>query len=117
MNETHDRELQTLRHAVRDAKKVATTLGYGPRFLHSTGQLHKGGPNTGVFLQITCDDPDDLPIPGEKFSFGVLKQAQALGDFKVLAARNRRILRVHVGTDVIAGLTRLREIVRQAVRP
>ena len=115
MNEAHDGELQALRHAVRDAKKVATTLGYGPRFLHSTGQLHKGGPNSGVFLQITCDDAADLPIPGEKFTFGVLKQAQAQGDFKVLADRGRRVLRVHLGTDVAAGLARLRQIVHQAV--
>ena len=104
------------RHAVRDTKKVATTLGFGPRFLHSTGQLHKGGPNSGVFLQITCDDAEDLPIPGEKFSFGILKQAQAQGDFKVLADRGRRILRVHLGKDVAAGLAKLRELVQSAVK-
>ncbi len=111
MNEGHDTILQGIRHAVRDARKVATTLGYGPRFLHSTGQLHKGGPNSGVFLQITCDDAEDVAIPGEKFSFGVLKTAQAAGDFKVLADRGRRILRVHVGKDVAAGLKKLHEIV------
>jgi hypothetical protein len=72
--------------------------------LHSTGQLHKGGPNTGVFLQITSDDAEDLPIPGQKFTFGVLKQAQAQGDFAVLAERRRRALRIHVGADVPAGL-------------
>ncbi len=115
MNDAHDKDLQALRHAVRDAKKVATTLGYGPRFLHSTGQLHKGGPNSGVFLQITCDDAEDVPIPGEKFSFGILKQAQAQGDFKVLADRNRRILRVHLGKDVAAGLAKLRQLVEKAV--
>jgi transaldolase/glucose-6-phosphate isomerase len=115
MNDIHDNELQALRHAVRDGKRVATTLGYGPRFLHSTGQLHKGGTNSGVFLQITCDDAEDLPIPGEKFSFGILKQAQALGDFKVLSDRNRRILRVHLGADVKAGLARLRDIVQRAL--
>ncbi len=115
MNDANEKELQALRHAVRNTKKVATTLGYGPRFLHSTGQLHKGGPNSGVFLQITCDDAEDLPIPGEKFSFGILKAAQALGDFKVLADRNRRILRVHVGADVTATLARLRQIIEQAV--
>ncbi len=112
MNDAHDQELQALRHAVRDGKKAATTLGYGPRFLHSTGQLHKGGTNSGVFLQITCDDAEDLPIPGEEFSFSVLKQAQALGDFKVLSERNRRILRVHVGADVREGLARLRQMTR-----
>jgi transaldolase/glucose-6-phosphate isomerase len=116
MNDANDKELQALRHAVRDGKKTATTLGYGPRFLHSTGQLHKGGPNTGVFLQVTCDDAEDVPIPGEKFTFGVLKQAQAQGDFDVLAARGRRVLRVHVGKDVAAGLARLRELVQKAAR-
>jgi hypothetical protein len=115
MNDAHEKELQAVRLAVRDAKKSATTLGYGPRFLHSTGQLHKGGPNTGVFLQITCDDAEDLPIPGEKFSFGVLKQAQAQGDFTVLAQRGRRILRVHVGADVAKGLAALRDVVAKAL--
>jgi transaldolase/glucose-6-phosphate isomerase len=115
MNEAHEKELQALRHAVRDARKVATTLGYGPRFLHSTGQLHKGGPNSGVFLQITSDDSEDLPIPGEKFSFGILKQAQAQGDFKVLADRGRRILRVHLGKDVPAGLAKLRDVIKAAL--
>jgi transaldolase/glucose-6-phosphate isomerase len=111
MTDAHDAILQALRLAVRDAKKVATTLGYGPRFLHSTGQLHKGGPNSGVFLQITSDDAEDVAIPGEKFSFGTLKAAQASGDFKVLADRGRRVLRVHLGKDVAAGLTKLRDIV------
>src|SRR5262249_30233969 len=111
MNDAHEQILQGLRHAVRDAKKVATTLGYGPRFLHSTGQLHKGGPNSGVFLQITCDDAEDVPIPGERFSFGILKAAQASGDFKVLSDRGRRVLRVHVGKDVAAGLKKLNELV------
>jgi transaldolase/glucose-6-phosphate isomerase len=115
MNDAHDKELQAMRHAVRDSKKVATTLGYGPRFLHSTGQLHKGGPNSGVFLQITCDDAEDAAIPGEKFSFGILKQAQALGDFKVLTDRGRRILRVHVGSDVKAGLAKVSKLVQQAL--
>ncbi len=116
MNDANEKELQSLRHTVRDKRKVATTLGFGPRFLHSTGQLHKGGPNSGVFLQITCDDAEDLAIPGEKFSFGVLKSAQALGDFKVLSDRGRRILRVHVGADVTAALARLRQIVEAAIK-
>ncbi len=116
MNEANDAELQGLRLAVRDAKGVATTLGYGPRFLHSTGQLHKGGPNTGVFLQITSDDAEDLPIPDQKFSFGVLKQAQAQGDFEVLTARGRRVLRVHLGPDVEAGLAKLRETVQSSIK-
>ena len=80
---------------------------FGPRFLHSTGQAYKGGPNSGVFLQITADDAADLPVPGEKYSFGVVKAAQARGDFDVLAERKRRALRVHLGADVGAGLARL----------
>ena len=88
---------------MRDAKRVATCLGFGPRFLHSTGQAYKGGPNSGVFLQVTCDDAKDLPVPGQKYTFGVVKAAQARGDFQVLAERERRALRVHLGPDVAAG--------------
>ena len=113
--EAHDVELQRMRHAVRDAKRVATTLGYGPRFLHSTGQLHKGGPPSGVFLQITADDAEDVAIPGQRTSFGVLAQAQARGDFDVLVERGRRILRVHLGSDVPAGLGRLRAGLERAL--
>ncbi len=116
MNDTHQEQLQAMRHAVRDAKKVATCLGYGPRFLHSTGQAYKGGPNTGVFLQITCDDASDLSVPGQKYTFGVVKAAQARGDFQVLAERNRRVLRVHLDKDVKAGLLALRETVEQALK-
>jgi transaldolase / glucose-6-phosphate isomerase len=107
--------LQQLRIAVRDEKKVATTSGYGPRFLHSTGQLHKGGPDTGVFLQITSEDINDIEIPGEKFTFGVLKQAQALGDFESLASRHRRAIRVDLGRDVEKGLRRLLAMIKEAV--
>src|SRR3989454_692881 len=107
--------LQAIRLRVRDKKKVATTLGYGPRFLHSTGQLHKGGPNTGGFLQITSDDAEDLPIPGEPYTFGVLKSAQALGDFLSLSKRNRRALRVHLGKDVVAGLKKLQAAVEKTI--
>ncbi len=102
--------------AVRDAKKAATCLGFGPRFLHSTGQAYKGGPNTGVFLQITCDDAADIPVPGQKFTFGVVKAAQARGDFQILAERGRRALRVHLGKDVAAGLTALLGAVKEALR-
>jgi len=115
MNEVHERALQSVRHAVRDSKRVATCLGFGPRFLHSTGQAYKGGPNTGVFLQITRDDVEDLPVPGQKYTFGVVKAAQARGDFEVLAERGRRALRVHLGEDVNAGLVKLEAEIRAAL--
>lgn len=114
MNPEHESLLQTLRHAVRDRKHVATCLGFGPRFLHSTGQAYKGGPNSGVFLQFTCDETHDLAVPGQKYTFGIVKAAQARGDFAVLAERNRRALRVHIG-DVNAGLKKLAELVEQAL--
>ena len=113
MNAEHESLLQDLRMTVRDRKRVATCLGFGPRFLHSTGQAYKGGPNSGVFLQITSDDAQDLPVPGQKYTFGVVKAAQARGDFQVLADRKRRALRVHLGSDVKAGLTKLTELVKQ----
>ena len=111
----HDRALSAIRLAIRDTHRVATTFGYGPRYLHSTGQLHKGGPNTGVFLQLVGDDPRDLPIPGEKFSFGVLKQAQALGDFQALRNHGRRVLRIQVA-DVAEGLVKIGHIVGASVQ-
>jgi transaldolase/glucose-6-phosphate isomerase len=107
MNEAHERALQAMRHSIRNAKRVATCLEFGPRFLHSTGQAYKGGPNTGVFLQITCNDAVDVPVPGQKYTFGVVKAAQARGDFQVLLERDRRALRVHLGADVAAGLKTL----------
>ncbi len=115
MNAEHESLLQGLRMTVRDRKRVATCLGFGPRFLHSTGQAYKGGPNSGVFLQITCDDAEDLPVPGQKYTFGVVKAAQARGDFQVLADRKRRALRVHLGGDVKEGLTKLVELVKQVL--
>jgi len=115
MNPEHESLLQNLRMTVRDRKRVATCLGFGPRFLHSTGQTYKGGPNSGVFLQITCDDAQDLPVPGQKYTFGVVKAAQARGDFQVLADRSRRALRVHLGSAVNAGLAKLAELVRQVL--
>jgi len=111
----HDRALNAIRIAIRDKYRVATTVGYGPRYLHSTGQLHKGGPNTGVFLQLVGDDPDDLPIPGEKFTFGVLKQAQALGDFQALRNHGRRVLRIQV-RDVAQGLVKIGQSVGATVQ-
>ena len=115
MNGEHEDSLQTLRHLVRDKKRVATCLGFGPRFLHSTGQAYKGGPNSGVFLQITCDDSVELPVPGQKYTFGVVKAAQARGDFQVLADRGRRALRVHLGSNVKAGLAILQASVQKAL--
>ena len=107
MNAEHEAALQAIRTLVRDKKRVATCLGFGPRFLHSTGQAYKGGPNSGVFLQITADDAEDLQVPGQKYTFGVVKAAQARGDLQVLVERGRRALRIHLGADVGAGLTKL----------
>ena len=107
--------IQGTRLAIRDARHVATAAEFGPRFLHSTGQAYKGGPNSGVFLQVTADDVADLPVPGEKYSFGVVKAAQARGDFDVLAERGRRALRVHVKGNLAAGLERLGSAIRAAV--
>ena len=107
MNEDVLAALQRLRHQIRDAFGVATTLGFGPRFLHSTGQLHKGGANRVVVLQFTCDTELDLPIPGRGFSFGVLKDAQALGDASALSSRQRRAIRIHFKSDILTGIDRL----------
>jgi transaldolase / glucose-6-phosphate isomerase len=116
MNSAHEDALQETRRKIRDSKKVATVLGFGPRFLHSTGQAHKGGPNTGVFLQITCDDAKDVPVPGQKYTFGVVKAAQASGDLQVLRERGRRTLHVHLGSDVRAGLAQLAAAVERALQ-
>ena len=115
MNDAHEKALQAIRHQVRDAKKSATCLGFGPRFLHSTGQAYKGGPNSGVFLQLTCDDPADIPVPGQKFTFGIVKAAQARGDFAVLSDRDRRALRIHLGKNVKGDLAKLAKAVKQAL--
>ena len=114
MNAEHEKTLQAIRHAVRNKKHVATCLGFGPRFLHSTGQAYKGGPNSGVFLQITCDDALELPVPEQKYTFGVVKAAQARGDFQVLVERGRRALRVHLH-DVESGLATLAAAVEEAL--
>jgi transaldolase/glucose-6-phosphate isomerase len=115
MNDAHESKLQAIRHAVRDKKLVATCLGFGPRFLHSTGQAYKGGPNSGVFLQITCEDAADLPVPEQKYTFGIVKAAQARGDFQVLVERDRRALRVHLPADLAGGLKKLLDAVQQAI--
>lgn len=106
-DDKHQEELQKIRMHVRDEEHVATCLGFGPRFLHSTGQDYKGGPNTGVFLQVTADHPHDLAIPGAKYTFGVVIAAQAAGDLAVLQQRGRRALRVHVGKHVKDGLRKI----------
>ena len=104
-------QLQAVRLQLRDGLRVATTLGFGPRYLHSTGQMHKGGPNTGLFLQLLGHDPDDVEIPGQPYSFGTLKRAQARGDLTALRTHGCRAIRVCLGDDVPAGLARLAEII------
>lgn len=112
----HEKTLQELRHAVRDSKRIATCLGFGPRFLHSTGQDYKGGPNTGVFLQITGGHAQDVQVSEQKYTFGVVIDAQAAGDLSVLQQRGRRALRAHVGKDVESGLRLLRDAIRKALQ-
>ena len=116
MTEAHARPLQRMRQHIRNVRGTATAVGFGPRFLHSTGQAYKGGPNNGVFIQITCDDVADLPVPGRRCSFGVVKAAQARGDCRVLSDRGRRLLRLHLTGDVAAGLNRMADLVRQNVQ-
>ncbi len=115
-NAKNEAALQALRLAIRDTHRVATTLGFGPRFLHSTGQLHKGGPNTGVFVQITADDPVDITIPDRGFGFGTLKAAQAAGDLASLHRHNRRVIRLHISGDMTTALTPLTERVHATAR-
>jgi transaldolase/glucose-6-phosphate isomerase len=112
----HIAAMQRLRQVIRDRTNAATCVGFGPRFQHSTGQTYKGGPNSGVFLQITCEDPEDLPVPGQSFTFGIVKEAQARGDFQVLAERGRRALRAHITGDLGKGLETLSRAVEQALR-
>jgi transaldolase/glucose-6-phosphate isomerase len=116
IEETPENEsiIQQMRTHLRDATRCATTTGYGPRFLHSTGQLHKGGSDQGVFIQVTAPDRTDLPIPNQPYTFSILKQAQALGDFRSLSSRRRRAIRVDLGADTTAGLRRLRDLIAEA---
>ena len=115
MTAEHERLLSEIRVLIRDQLHVATCVGFGPRFQHSTGQAYKGGPNSGVFLQITCADTVELPVPGHAYTFGVVKEAQARGDFDVLAKRGRRALRIDVGADPSAGLAALRNSIEQVL--
>lgn len=114
MTDTAHTALEEVRRRLRHTTRRAVTLGYGPRFQHSTGQLHKGGTNNGIFLQITCDDPEDLLIPGEPFTFGVLKAAQAAGDFEALQSKGRRAMRLHVDGDLEGGLKKVLEAINLA---
>jgi transaldolase / glucose-6-phosphate isomerase len=114
-NAAHIDALQAVRLAVRDQRHLATCAQFGPRFLHSTGQAYKGGPDEGVFLQITADDAVDLPIPGQEASFGVIKAAQARGDFDVLTERGRRALRVHLKGNLKSGLKTLDDAISDAL--
>jgi len=107
--------LQRLRRMIRDQRRTATCLGFGPRFLHSTGQVYKGGPNSGVILQITREDAAEIAVPGQAYGFGVVKAAQARGDFDVLAERSRRLLRVHLPADLDTGLQILGRALQQAL--
>jgi glucose-6-phosphate isomerase len=107
--------LQAIRLRLRDGLRLATTIGYGPRFLHSTGQLHKGGPPTGLFIQLTCRDAIDVSIPGRPYTFGIFKKAQALGDLEALQKHRRRVMRIDLGDDARKGLTLLRQLVERAV--
>ena len=115
-NEMHAAALQRVRSRIRDARGVATSVGFGPRYLHSTGQLFKGGPATGVFLVVTADDGDaDQPIPGRPYTFGAVKLAQATGDVEVLAARRRRVVRLHLLGGAAAGLARFESLIGDAL--
>ena len=115
MSEAYMMQLQELRHSVRDATGHATCIGFGPRYLHSTGQMHKGGPNTGVFLQITCEDAADIAVPEHAYTFGVVKAAQARGDLTVLGLRGRKAIRLHIAGDVGEGLRSITEMVKHGV--
>ena len=99
--------MAALRTAFIDRYRVATTVAYGPRFLHSTGQMHKGGPASGLFLQLTSGRPDDLPVPGQPYTFGTLADAQALGDLAALQEQGRPVARVVLGPDAPADIARL----------
>lgn len=109
-SDSNEALLQTLRIRIRDQYRLAVTLGYGPRFLHSTGQLHKGGPGTGLFIQFTSEDSADLPIPGQSYGFSVLKQAQAFGDYLSLSRRDLPLLKIDLGREVQSGLRTLTEL-------
>ncbi len=115
-NPADQRALQDIRVMLQNSLHIPTTLGYGPRFLHSTGQFHKGGPNTGLFLQLTADDVEDVALPGAPYTFGVFKRAQALGDLEALRKHGRRVGRIHLGSDINRGLAVLKEDLKAALQ-
>ena len=112
MTDSRTKILQEWRQKMRDELKTATTLLNGPRYLHSTGQLHKGGPDTGLYILLVCDEEKELPIPDEKFGFATLHRAQALGDFRSLDNKGRRVIRIHLGKDIDAGLDKLYQSIK-----
>jgi hypothetical protein len=114
-NEINESRLRRIRSIVKDKMRIATTAGYGPRYLHSTGQLHKGGTNNGLFLLLTTDITEDTGIPGQPYTFGMLMRAQALGDFEALRKHRRRVLRVHLSGEAPAGLVALEEVLKSVV--
>ncbi|HJS18687.1 MAG TPA: bifunctional transaldolase/phosoglucose isomerase [Anaerolineales bacterium] len=116
-NSANDKALKDIRSILQDHLHLATTLGYGPRFLHSTGQFHKGGPNTGLFLQLTAKDVEDAPIPGAPYTLGTFKQAQAMGDLEALQKHGRRVGRIYLGSDSVEGLVALKEELTAALEP
>ena len=115
-NPANDKALQDIRSLLQDRLHIPTTLGYGPRFLHSTGQFHKGGPNTGLFLQLTAEDARDVPIPGAPYTFGVFKRAQALGDLEALEKHGRRVGHIDFGKDINQGLAALKGALKSALK-
>jgi transaldolase/glucose-6-phosphate isomerase len=116
MDPQYEATLNSIRERIRDATRAATCLGFGPRYLHSTGQAYKGGPPNGTFIEITADDPADVPVPGQKYTFGIVKAAQAQGDLEVLRDRGHRTLRVHLGANIRGGLAQLAAAVNRALQ-
>lgn len=114
-NEQIGASLQKIRMLIRDRLRLATTVGYGPRYLHSTGQYHKGGPDKGLFLQLTAEDPEDVPLPRRPYTFRVLKRAQALGDLEALRKHGRRAIKIHLGKDVLESLGALKQLLQQVL--
>jgi transaldolase/glucose-6-phosphate isomerase len=116
MTESRTKILQSWREKMGTGLKVATTMLNGPRYLHSTGQLHKGGPDTGLYILLVSEEDSDLPIPGEKYGFARLHQAQSLGDFRSLSDKGRRVLRISLGKDIDKGLEQLQDSIMKTLQ-